>query len=185
MKPNWFVAFPVTPGDWLPAVTQNTPEGFRVFHPADLHITIAFLGACGPEQAHTAWDVLVAQSHPPIEIQLGPLRAMGHPRHPSAYALTLAQGHEPTAQIMGQWRSAIGDALQIRLDERPPLPHITVARPKRKTRKDAKRLGETWMNQSNTVSAQVQLNRVALYTWHEDRQSQLFQIVEERPLSAP
>lgn len=185
MKPNWFVAFPVTAGDWLPDVTRKAPEGFRVFHPADLHITIAFLGACGPEQARIAWNALAHRSHPPIDIQLGPLRPMGHPRHPSAYAITLTDGHEQTAQIMGQWRTAIADALQMLLDERPPLPHITVARPKRKRRKEAKRLSETWMSQPISLSAQLQLNRVALYTWHEDRQTQLFQIVEERPLNQP
>ena len=183
MKPNWFVALPVPSGDWSVKVTQNTPAGFRVFHPADLHITVAFLGPCTPKAAHAGWNTLTGKEHPPIQVQLESLCGMGNPRRPSAYALTLSKGGEETAQLMAHWRPPIYEAAGARADERPPLPHITVARPPRKAKAEMRHLGRDWVKTQSVPAAEFLLERIALYTWSVDRQTQLFQIVEERSLN--
>ena len=44
MRPNWFIGIPVPARLWLKRALINAPEGFRCFHPDDLHIIVSFLG---------------------------------------------------------------------------------------------------------------------------------------------
>jgi hypothetical protein len=49
MQPNWFVGFPLKAGPWFTGLVADVPSGIRVLHPQDLHLTVAFLGACGQD----------------------------------------------------------------------------------------------------------------------------------------
>ena len=185
MKPNWFIGLPVSAGSWFSAVIAGVPHGVRVFHPLDLHLTVAFLGACSPSAARRGWDALEGSAHEAIEARLGGVRGMGNRRRPSAYSLTLAEGHGETAalsRILGQWRALIMPAAGAPEDPRPPLPHITVARPPRKADGAQRAAAQVWLDGQTIPPVTVKLDRVALYTWGDERGRRRFQIVAERPL---
>ena len=141
-----------------------------------------FLGPCGSDAALAGWATLAEKTHPIIHSQLHGLRAMGNPRRPSAFALTLSQGHEETVKLMAHWRGPIYRAANVAPDERPPLPHITVARPPRKASAAIRQMGKDWIQNQPVPTSELKLDGIALYTWSEDRQERLFQIVHQRPL---
>ncbi|MEL6348055.1 MAG: hypothetical protein AAFV53_33415, partial [Myxococcota bacterium] len=66
--------------------------------------------------------------------------------------------------------------------ERPPLPHVTVARPPRRADRDVRAAGRAWLDAQPPIDAWVRFERIALYTWNVDRRTRLFQIVAERRL---
>jgi 2'-5' RNA ligase len=183
MKPNWFVALPIPADAWLVPLLADAPGGIRRFHPHDLHITVAFLGAASPTGAQAAWQTLADLDHPPIFARLGALRPMGKRKQPSAYAVTFTEGGEVLAGLIGDWRDDALAAAGARPERRPPLPHVTVARPPRRAPPPVRDAGLAWMHAQPLVGAEVKIEDIALYTWSEDRRSTLFQKVASRPLS--
>ena len=181
MKPNWFIALPVSAGRWFSPLVASTPLGIRRFHPEDLHVTVAFLGACGPERAQQAWQCIAERRHEPVTARFGTLRPMGPQKRPSAYSLTFTEGRDALAAIVS-WRDDALAAAGARPDRRPPLPHVTVARPPRRAGQAARQAGAAWMAQARPDSTRVQLDRIALYTWSTDRKQRLFQMIAQRPL---
>lgn len=179
MKANWFLALPVDPGRWFAPLVRTAPEHVRVFHPADVHITAAFLGACGEPRARAAWAEVRQVNPGPLSIQLSTLEPMGNPRRPSALSVVISRGREPLAQLIGALRGAACRAADAQLDDRPPLPHLTVARPKRKSTSDERREAIEWARSQPPVDAQVELDRLCLYTWTEDRRERQFRSIEQ------
>ena len=102
MKPNWFVAFPVHSGPWFSPLFTGLPRGIRQFHPVDLHITVAFLGAVSEEAAQAGFQALPEDLGGAVSATLGRMRGMGNRRRPSAYALTLEVGREGGRRAHGQ-----------------------------------------------------------------------------------
>ena len=182
MKPNWFIGLPIEASAWFSAVTAGVPDGVRVLHPLDLHLTVAFLGGCSPAAARRGWEALEGCVHTAIEARLGALRGMGNPRRFSAYSLTLSEGHEEAAALLGAWRDLILPAAGAPEDPRPPLPHITVARPPRKADGGLRAAAKAWLTRQAIPPTSVTLDRVALYTWANERGRGRFQIVAERLL---
>src|SRR5687767_8051311 len=126
---NWFIGLPVPPGSWFARVGEP-PPGVRRFHEADLHLTVAFLGAVGEDAAGAAWDAL-RWTLPAIDVALGAVVPMGNPRRPSAYSALLLRGRVEVEAEMGASRDACIAAAACRGEERPPRAHLTVARPGR------------------------------------------------------
>lgn len=56
--PNWFIGLVVPPEARWHQLSMPLPAGVRPFHPADLHLTLAFLGGCDAEAAARAWRAL-------------------------------------------------------------------------------------------------------------------------------
>jgi 2'-5' RNA ligase len=185
MRPNWFVGLPVSTGPWFDELLRDLPDGCRAFHPSDVHLTVAFLGSCGAELAARGWAAIADRHAEAIELELAGLRALGNPRRPSALSLTVKRGHERAAQLMGAWRELICRAAEARLDERPPLPHITVARVGRKARGHQRRAALAWAEGTAVPEATVVVDRVALYTWSDERPVRQFRIVHQRRLDEP
>jgi 2'-5' RNA ligase len=179
--PNWFIALPVADAGWLRPLLDGAPDGLRRFHPADLHLTVAFLGGCGADAAEAAWEVAAGLPLPRFEVTLGGVEPMGRPKRPSAYSLVLAEGREAVAAYMGAHRGALLAAAGARPDTRPPLPHITVGRPPFKADAEARRALQAWADGAPPVGARLRLDRLALYTWSDDRKARQFRIVSERP----
>ena len=185
--PNWFVALPVPKGTgWLDAAGDGLPKGIRRFVEADIHFTVAFLGACGKDNAERAWNRLVNENLGVAPIRAAPegWKAMGTAKQPSAYALTLKPdvGGGSVAALIHRWRPILLEAAGCRPDRRPALPPVTLARP---GRKDARRLAPVmhqWMATAPVPQSNAVLNKIALYTWAEDRSARLFQVVAEQEL---
>ena len=186
MKPNWFIAVPITDTGWLGPLLADAPPGVRRFVPADLHMTVAFLGACAPEAAHAAWETCAGLALPSAvaSARLGELVPMGGRRRPSAYALSVSDPAGAAAALIAAWRDPLLEAAGAPPDHRPPRPHVTVARPPRRASDAVYAQGAAWLQAQPPLSQPVVLSQVALYTWSADRRGRLFDIVAQRPLDA-
>jgi len=186
-RPNWFLALPL-PAEaapvWLAAAAAAPPQ-LRRFHPDDLHLTLAFLGPCEAEAALAAWGCLDGLGHPPIAVRAAGWRALGSPEAPSAYGLTLAEGHAELCGLLRGWGALALAAAGAPPERRPPLPHLTLLRPPRRQAADLRAPMAAWMATAPLPQPPVLLRHLALYTWAEDRCERLFRIVRNRTLVSP
>lgn len=183
---NWFVALPVRAGSWFSAVV-GAPSGVRLFDAEDLHVTIAFLGACGQERARLAWDAL-AWPLPATVVSLGPVVPFGDARRPSALSAEIVKCQAELAAAIGACRNAVLDAAGARREARSPRPHVTLARPARKASADDRARAVAWARGLSLGAPEVTLDRAALYTWSPERKGdggRQFAIVAFRPFAAP
>lgn len=181
---NWFFGFPVD-GAFFASV-PDPPPGFRRFHPEDLHVTVAFLGQCGDAAAERALSELDASllraPLRPIEISLGEIVPFGSPHRYSALSFVVVAGQEETCRSIGGLRDVLADAAKVAREARPARAHVTVARPSRRASEMDRRRGLAWARGLNLQAVHTRLDRIALYTWNEDRSQRLFRIVAERKL---
>jgi 2'-5' RNA ligase len=154
----------------------------RPLAPEDLHVTLAFLGPCGEERALQAWQAAAALRHPPIGITAGSWRGFGPRRSPSAFGLTLAEGHPQLVELIRGWRHPILRAAGRPPDGREPLPHITLARPPRRSGPAQRARILRLLQDQPLPSGRVDLATLALFTWAADRRARQFRVVASRPL---
>ncbi len=189
---NWFLALVVPEQAHLTELLVDLPAGLRPFCAADLHITVAFLGACGAERAWRAWQAIAPLQHPALAVVPGGWRAMGPAETPSAYALTLApdsaeeldqvHGSRLTRSLIERWRLPALAAADLPPERRAALPHITLARPRRRGMAAGQAEVDAWLQRAPRPRHGFVLDQIALYTWADDRPSQLFAIQAQRPL---
>ena len=191
-RANWFLALVVPEQAGLSQLLRDLPPGQRPFQAVDLHITVAFLGACDRTQAWQAWRAIAPLQHPAIAVAAAAWRAMGPPEHPSAYALTLGpdplqdqgQSSRLTATLIERWREPALAAAGLPSQRRPALPHITLARPRRRGMEQDRTAMASWLQQAPLPQQRFILGEIGLYTWASDRQQQLFRLEARRPLDA-
>ena len=135
---NWFVAFPVVTDPGLPGdILAGAPPGLRPFHPADLHLTLAFLGRLAPERVSAVRSHLATLEVPALAAVAESLVLLPSARRPSVLALILGDGADDGADLLARTivhnRPALLAAAGRPPDTRPPLPHLTIARLPRTT----------------------------------------------------
>ncbi len=158
---TWFIALPIPAGRWFFALPPPH-EKTTIFHPDDLHLTIAFLGRVGEERALAGWAAF-RWPLPPLMVTLGPLAPMGNPRRPSALAALLDRERERVEEAMGASRGAAIEAAGAELDARSPKAHVTLARPSRSAGAHDRALAIAWATAIDLGGPEVLLDRVALY----------------------
>ena len=174
MKPNWFVGLRVPPEAGVTAKVKGPPEGVRLFAEADLHMTVAFLGASGEAAAQRAWDRRLLARASAISASLGAVVPMGPPRRFSALAAELQAGHDAACGLIEALRAPMLEAAGARPDDRPPRPHITVARLRRRAAPGERQGALAWASALELEGLRVELAELVLYTWAEDRTRTLF-----------
>lgn len=184
---SWFLAWPLRA---LPEVAlPPLPANFRRFPHDDLHLTLAFLGTCGPDLAERALHELRArlatQPIDALDVTLGAVVPMGPPRRYSALSALLDVGNDEVAAAMLRLRDGLTDVVGAPRDNRSPKPHVTLARPQRKATDTDRQAGLAWASQVEFNSVGARLDRIALYTWSDNRSERLFQIVDNVPLRCP
>jgi 2'-5' RNA ligase len=183
-RPNWFFAFPLD-GRFVLELPE-LPPGFRRYEPEDVHLTLAFLGVCGEAAAqralHTLDEHLLKLELPAIEVSLGRVEAMGSQRAYSALSALLDRGRSETEARIAALRDALIESANGRREQRRPKAHVTLARPSRRVTEEQRRAGLAWAGALDLRTVHARLDRIALYTWHENRAVQLFQRVAERTL---
>ncbi|MFK7848556.1 MAG: 2'-5' RNA ligase family protein [Rhodothermales bacterium] len=177
MRPNWFIGFPVDWESWHETVITNVPAGIKCLSPVDLHVTFAFFGAVGEENARRAWDEMKERVFPAFGVSLGPMELFGDPDKPSAYALTLEKGRENAISCMQTHRDHLLSVAGSSPEKYKPRPHITIARPPRSASDTLRLAGESWALSVTPPDTQFNLDKLALYTWADDRSVQQFKIV--------
>jgi len=183
-RPNWFFALPLDGGfvETLPAL----PPGFRRYHPDDVHLTLSFLGGCGEAGAERALavldDLLPRSGQAPLAVSLGKIAPMGSKSRYSALSALLERGRAETEDFMARFRDPLLEAASGRRERREPKAHVTLARPRSRATDAQRELGLAWARGVDLSGVEAVLDRVALYTWSEDRARRLFRKVAERRL---
>jgi len=155
------------------------PPRVRVFATSDLHVTLGFLGSVGESVARSAWDLI--GDFPSFRAVTGSFRGiepLGHPAKPSALCAVVGAGRDPLAEMIAEAREPLLRAAGAPEDTRPPLPHMTLARIQRRANAHERRQALRWAHTIDLRAVTFTAPSVALYTWADDRQERLFQIVE-------
>jgi 2'-5' RNA ligase len=183
-RPNWFFAFPIDGSFVLELPT--VPRLFRLFHPDDVHLTLAFLGGSGEEAARRALDVLdermLAEPVAALDVTLGEVVPMGSRRHYTALSALLGEGRVPLTACLTELGGRLCEAALGRRPSRAAKPHVTLARPRHQASDAERALGLAWAAGLNLGGVRRRLDRIALYTWSDQRRERLFQVVAERKL---
>ena len=183
MKPNWFIGWPVSlPPGWLHSL--EPPPRMRVLHPDDLHATVAFLGDVSEAAARRAWGALPDCLEGPHVATWGDIVPMGPPRRYSALSAELETPAGVLRSQVAMLQPPLLDAAGARPARYPPRPHVTIARPQRRASEAARAEGLQWAAGLSVPESVAVVDRIALYTWSDDRRQRLFRVVAERPLGA-
>ena len=177
MRPNWFIGLQVPADVWFAAL-PSPPSGVRIFHPGDLHMTVAFLGGVDETAAHRAMQA-VAWPTGPLDVTLGSVEPFGRG---TALAVTLDEGRDTIADAIAAVREPALTAAGAEPDTRPVRPHSTLARLQRKATRAQRDDAHAWAAALPTAGTPLHLGWLALYTWHADRSQRLFRVVRRRPL---
>ncbi len=174
---NWFIGLPIPSDPWFQTLPEP-PANVRAFAAEDLHATVAFLGRVGAEQASAAFEL--AQNWPtgPIPAILEEVGPMGNPRRASALSAMIQAESGLLEQAIDSVRDAMLAAAGAPPDQRPPLAHVTLARIGRKASKQERKNAISWAEGLDLGRPAVRIDRLALYTWAQNRKRQLFEIVE-------
>lgn len=179
---NWFIGLPVPEPPGLERILAGCPPELRRFHPADLHITVAFLGPVGAERAGQAWRGLGDLADGPFTVTLGALRPFGRPGRPSAFGFELDRGGEAVAALIRHQRDRLRLAAGVPPERRLPRPHVTLARPGRRATAAVRLAALRWAGGAAPPEQALRLDRIALYRWSEDRLLRLFAVAAQRAL---
>ena len=183
-RPNWFFAFPLD-GSFVTELPE-LPVGLRRYQPEDVHLTLTFLGGCGEEAARRALTVLdrilPGSCARPIAVSLGEIAPMGPRGRYSALSALLARGRVETETLIAELRDPLSLAALGRREKRAPKAHVTLARPMPRATDAHRRAGLDWARATDLRAVEHTLDRIALYTWHDNRRERLFKIVAERSL---
>ena len=181
---NWFIGLPIPSDPWFQTLPEP-PSNVRPFAAEDLHASVAFLGRVEAEQASAAFEL--AQNWPtgPIPATLEDVRPMGNPRRASALTAMIQAEPGLLEDAIGSVRNAMLAAAGAPPDQRPPLAHVTLARIGRKASKQERKNAISWAEGLDLGRPVVTIDRLALYTWAQDRKRQLFEIVESVGLVEP
>lgn len=182
MTPNWFVALPIALPEVYRRILDRAPREVHPFHPDDVHITVAFLGAVSEEEALAAWEAAKSFALVPLSISLGKVVPLGNPRRPSALSATIEAGHTTIASAIGAARPAIERAANAKPDTRPPLPHATIARIARRADNAERRDAIAWARTIPPCETLIEVRTLALFTADETHQERRFKIVRARDL---
>ncbi|WP_070988652.1 2'-5' RNA ligase family protein [Halofilum ochraceum] len=165
MEANWFIALPFPPESLPREELQGLPAGTRAFEPADLHVTVTFLGAVGERCAREAWRALDIREALPLSATIGPRALFGSPRRPSALGLDLDPDTDDSALtgFIAEWRNELRTAAGLAPEQRPVRPHVTLGRPPRRTDAAWQRALAAWIDRP-AAHAPATFERIALYT---------------------
>lgn len=169
MTPNWFVAWPVRGAEaWLASLEASAPGGLHFLAPADLHVTLAFLGRYEPASQAKISRLLAGLPLTAVEAEPREFVALPQPRRFSALAFTLGVGRAEIEKQIAKWRDRICREAGARIETRSPLPHFTVARPDRRIGADDREAALRWLEElPPRKDVRVRLDVPCIYTWAE------------------
>jgi len=180
MTPNWFAAWPVTGAEeWIASLEKQAPGGLHFLAPADLHVTLAFLGRFDPALLGKISDLIRTLPLAGVEVSLNQFVALPQPRRFSALAFVLGHGRLEIEKQSAKWRDRICREAGAKLETRPALAHVTVARPDRRIGEADRDAALDWMIQLPPQSdVRLRLERPRIYTWAERDAAARYRILD-------
>lgn len=179
---NYFVAVRVPAPEGLDDSLAGAPIELRRFHPEDLHATVAFLGRMDHRLAPTLVEAVEDVGFAPLGLRLDRLVALPSQRRPSAISFELAGAGQPRlVELIAAERVRLVQLAGGRQDERPPYPHVTVARPPRRTPADLRRRILAWVDGVEPPAANVTVSELVLLRSNK-RDGRLFERVDRELL---
>jgi RNA 2',3'-cyclic 3'-phosphodiesterase len=183
MSPNWFIGLRIS----VPGLRERLgagPPGVRLIHPDDLHLTLAFLGEVDEAKARAAWAERhrLAPLGPSQRVSFGAVVGLGNPRRPSALSAHLREGEAELRDAIARVRDAMADAAGAPREQRPPLPHVTIARVQRSASSREHGSAIAWARGLNLRSFEALVERVALYTASSGGSERQYREIEEDDL---
>jgi len=179
--PNWFIALPATiDNQWFHEKSKTLPSGLHLFNPEDLHATVAFLGKIDKVDVERLKDAIDQVEAAPLHATLGVLKPLPTRKFFTALSLTLAGGNRDVAAFIAQWGPRFSKTAGKEPDKRQPLPHITIARPSRSASAHQRTEIIDSLDKSLLAGPSIVFDRIALYTWADDRTLRQFKIVHEK-----
>jgi len=177
MRPNWFIGWPCATPALAPRLA-GAPPGVRRLGASDYHLTLAFLGAVDEATARATFAGVPPSLAAPVDVRLGRVRLMGHPRRGTALAATLTDGADVLAHRIAAHRAPLLDAAGARPDDRRPLPHLTIARIHRRAAPAEREAGLAWASELELGDVTHRIDALALYTWSDERPRRQYRQVE-------
>ncbi len=175
---NWFIAWPVENAtEWLTALVADAPTGIDFLDPADLHVTLAFLAAHDDPAEEKMAAILRGLSLSGLDITPGPFTALPQPRRFSAIAATIDTGRLELERQITRWMPRLCREAGASIDDRPPLPHITLARPARRIGSDERDNVLAWIEDRPLDETKLTLAPPSIYRWAEKTTSRRYDIV--------
>jgi 2'-5' RNA ligase len=180
---NWFLALPVDAAALPPAAFARLPAGTRKMADADLHITVAFLGAVGRDAALKAWHALALEAGQALTTHSASPAALGSPSAPTALGLDLEAGPGDGAltAFIARWRDPLCTAAGVASDPRPIRAHVTLGRPPRRAGPEWRPELDRWLREP-IPQQPLYLDRIALYTRAAAESGRRFEAVAEQSL---
>lgn len=183
MHANWFIALPVPAADWFAErVAAHPPPAVRLFHPDDLHLTVAFLGGVDEDAARRAWELRGLWTQGAVRIGFGEVIGMGPPARFSALAALLERGRETVEAGMAACRDAMLAAAGAPPERRAIKAHVTIGRPRRDATPAQRSSALAWALHLPLRGVEAGLTEMALFTWADERRERQFRAVASAPL---
>lgn len=161
-----FVGLRVPWPEGLDEVLHSAPAELRCVSTDDLHATLAFLGRMDSSRTDALLDTVAALEFEPIEVRFGSLVALPHRRRFSALAFELEAGQAQVARLIELHRDRLIRLALGRPDERPPYPHVTIARPPKRANTELSQRLLQWADGVEPPPGRSLLSEVFLYRTH-------------------
>ncbi len=167
MSPNWFIAWPVAgAAEWIATLEKGAPGGLRFLAPADIHVTLAFLDRFEPALVPKMTDLLASLPVKSFTIAPDRLMALPQPRRFSALAFSIAAGRLEVEAQVAKWRPRLCRESGAKIETRPVLPHVTIARPERRIGEADRDAALEWMLRMPPQTAiKLPLEPPRIYSW--------------------
>lgn len=177
--PSSFVALVAPDGPWRAALLEDLPARVRALHPADVHVTLAFLGGVTPDRARAAFDAAAAVPLRALDARLGPVVPLGPEGRWTALSVLLVDAPALVA-AMSAVRAAASAAAGVPEESPEPLPHVTIARLHAKASPAERAAAVRWAEERRPAGV-LHLDRLALYTGrrHKEPGAPAYDVIAE------
>ena len=132
--PSCFAALPLPRTPAVDALQAALAPELRPIHPADLHVTVAYFGRIDPSLQPALLEAIARLAFHGATVQLEALLVLPNRERATSITLALAPGlgRDAVVALMAEHRDPLRAIADLPPVLWPPLPHVTVARPRSK-----------------------------------------------------
>ncbi len=162
--PSCFAALPLPPVPAIAELHSSLPPELRPIHPEDLHLTVAYFGRVDPALHPSLLEAIGALPFAGADVVLSELLVLPNRQRASAVTLELGPGpgRDAVVSLMATHRDPLRALAGLPGEGRPPLPHVTFARPRGKPSPGKRDATLAWADAQPALGVPVMLGRPVL-----------------------